>query len=179
MSNINLTVRPGQPAADWASQNPVLQQFEIGFESDTGYSKVNLSPTATAWNSLGYFNKPPIVIKTTRVQTNVGTKQALLSAVPAGKKRIVIMQAFRNVSQSLAAYNDDTTCGFNADANDGGDWLMNPAIVNLTDATKCDVSTGSGIRVVGTAGDVWGFKSLDTSINATVDIDVHYYDLDA
>lgn len=52
MSN-NLTFKQ-DPAADWTSRNPVLAQFEIGYESDTG--KAKLGDGVTAWNSLGYWN---------------------------------------------------------------------------------------------------------------------------
>ena len=35
------------PAADWTSRNPVLGQFEIGIESDTGKAKIG--DGVTAW----------------------------------------------------------------------------------------------------------------------------------
>lgn len=43
------------PAADWTAQNPTLEQFEFGYESDTGYMK--LGPGA--WNDLGYVSPTP------------------------------------------------------------------------------------------------------------------------
>ncbi len=42
------------PAADWTSRNPVLGQFEIGIESDTGKAKIG--DGVTAWTGLSYFN---------------------------------------------------------------------------------------------------------------------------
>jgi hypothetical protein len=41
-------------AANWTSVNPVLNQGEIGAETDTG--KAKLGDGVTAWNSLGYWN---------------------------------------------------------------------------------------------------------------------------
>lgn len=66
MSN-NLTFKQ-DPAADWTSRNPVLAQFEIGYESDTG--KAKLGDGVTAWNSLGYWNP---------AQGNVKVYRALLT----------------------------------------------------------------------------------------------------
>lgn len=41
-------------AANWASADPVLNQGELGLETDTGHGK--LGDGATAWNSLGYWS---------------------------------------------------------------------------------------------------------------------------
>lgn len=53
------------PAADWTSRNPVLGQFEIGIESDTG--KAKLGDGVTAWNSLSYFNPSGVEASTVKV----------------------------------------------------------------------------------------------------------------
>lgn len=42
------------PSADWTSRNPVLAQFEIGIESDTGKAKIG--DGRTSWTGLGYFD---------------------------------------------------------------------------------------------------------------------------
>lgn len=44
-----------QPAALWAEQNPVLEQFEIGLESDSGAVKVG--DGIRAWNDLPHFTR--------------------------------------------------------------------------------------------------------------------------
>lgn len=66
MSN-QLTIRQ-DPAADWTSRNPVLAQYEVGYESNTG--KAKLGDGVTAWNSLGYWNP---------AQGNVKAYRALLT----------------------------------------------------------------------------------------------------
>lgn len=40
-------------AANWTSNNPVLLNGEIGYETDTG--KIKFGDGTTAWNSLSYF----------------------------------------------------------------------------------------------------------------------------
>jgi hypothetical protein len=125
---------------------------------------------------------PLVRITTTRVQTNVGTKQALLAAVPTGKVRIVTRVVWRNASINLSGWVGDIGLGFSGGAEDW--WLSSDGaiIVGLTSSAKAsshspEVSPFS----VGLATEVFGmiFNQPDPEIAATLDIDVHYYDVDA
>lgn len=122
-------------------------------------------------------------IATTTVQTNVGTKQALLAAVPVGKKRNVVMAVPRNPSSTLAALGGegDITLGFNSSADN---WFLD------SDGTGFAALNGTGLGIqlippgkaasyhIGTEGEVFGIVFGFTDITATLDIDVHYYDVD-
>ena len=56
------------PAAAWADQNPVLAQFEMGVESDSGAVKVG--DGVTAWNDLPHFTRNGMkVYRATLTQT--------------------------------------------------------------------------------------------------------------
>ena len=113
---------------------------------------------------------------TTTVHTNIGTKQALLSAVPTGKVRVVTMVVERNVSadQTLATPGS-LTLGFSAGADN---WLDDGDVNSLTSTSKTNgliLQTG---RNVGLAGEIFGVI-IGSDITATLDIDTFYYDIDA
>lgn len=44
-------------AADWTTNNPVLIEGEIGWETDTGWHKIG--DGSTAWTALAYYHGPP------------------------------------------------------------------------------------------------------------------------
>lgn len=44
-------------AANWTATNPVIEDGEIGWESDTGWHKIG--DGSTAWNDLGYYHGEP------------------------------------------------------------------------------------------------------------------------
>lgn len=46
-------------AANWTSNDPVLLESEIGFETDTGWHKIG--DGATAWTALPYYHGEPWV----------------------------------------------------------------------------------------------------------------------
>jgi hypothetical protein len=184
MSNINLTIRPGMPAADWTSQNPELLQFEMGVESDTLKCKVNWAPTPVHWNSLSYHpggfltntSGDALLAGGVTVDCTVGTKQALYT-VPAGKKCIITKAILRTVSASLAGITDDLLYGFDAGAADTGSFA-GTAMQGLTSATKflrSNTDTALQVSPVGNAGDVLGCRFNDASITATATIDVFGY----
>lgn len=120
---------------------------------------------------------------TTTVATNVGTKQALLGAVPTGKKRKVTQLVLHNASANLGTYADVLQLGFDAGANNWGN-VTSGQISTLSTASQFCLTPAGGIYFdgapnAGAAGDVFGVISNDTSITATLDIDVFYYDIDA
>lgn len=182
LTEFPLTTAAQMTAADWTAKNPVLEQFQMGVESDTGKAKVCMGPR-TAWNSLDYWNPGGVQNKTTTVQTNVGTKQALLAAVPTGKVRIVTMMMWRNASENLATMDPAPLIGWDATPTN---WIDSDCFPSATieDSGRGQITgpglTGdAGIVRYGVAGEVFGIKFPDTSITATLDIDVHYYDVDA
>lgn len=124
-------------------------------------------------------------IATTTVQTNVGTKQALLAAVPTGKVRIVTSVVARNASASLGTYDGNIITGFDAGCNNfatsaTGSVAALQDNTNQIYITPVDWSAPGPISGhTGIAGETFGCIFTDDSITATVDIDVHYYDVDA
>ena len=181
LTEFPLTTAAQMPEADWTAKNPELAQFQMGIESDTGKCKVNFGPP-TRWNSLEYWNPAGgVQIATTTVQTNVGTKQALLPAVPAGKKRNITVIFPRGGAGDYSEMTGALSFGFGASANDFsagidpstalGDGFVAP-VSNLTIA-------GTTSQFIGAAGDVFGCIFSAPSVAPDVDIDVHYYDVDA
>ena len=109
-----------------------------------------------------------------------------MSAVPVGKVRIVTRVVARNASASLAGFSgeDGFYFGFDAGATGSGNLTLSPsAVERLTSTARLIQSSGdiseSVVSVIGAAGEVFGISVAFTSITATVDIDVFYYDVDA
>jgi len=124
-------------------------------------------------------------VATTRVQTNTGTKQALISVVPTGKLRVILMVVLRNASTSLATMNDSIVFGGVAEDDFG---YLDPGASNLLTAaakvlsfTKASFYNDASAQLSTqyASGTVFGVTFYDTSISGTLDIDVHYYDADA
>ena len=167
-------------ASEWTAGNYTLLNNELGVESDT--QKQKLGDGTTTWTSLGY--NTPIYRAFTTVSTNVGTKQALLAAVPTGKVRIVTQVVARNASADLSLMADDLQFGFDASPSNWG-YAFPGGINLLTAANKSMSIVASALsgtinaQTDGAAGDVLGCMFLYTAITATVDIDVFYYDVDA
>jgi hypothetical protein len=66
-----------QPSVDWTAQNPILPQFTLGRESDTGKSK--LGDGRTAWADLSYENPSgagAVPVKATGAEVNTGSNDA-------------------------------------------------------------------------------------------------------
>jgi hypothetical protein len=42
-------------ATNWASENPVLLEGELGIELDSNRNRIKIGDGSTAWNSLPYF----------------------------------------------------------------------------------------------------------------------------
>lgn len=73
--NVTLLLR-NDPAATWASENPVLAKGEIGIENDT--KKFKFGDGVMAWNSLQYASSENVKIKTdnptgTDINYDIGT----------------------------------------------------------------------------------------------------------
>lgn len=117
---------------------------------------------------------------TATVATNVGTKQALLGAVPVGKVRVVTGVYLRNATADLSTYAGEILgLGFNAGASDYGEPTM-PGILTIPSVIYNLLNFGSGTNyTTGSAGEVFGCLFAVTSVTATLDIDVFYYDVDA
>ncbi|HMF55090.1 MAG TPA: hypothetical protein VK619_01910, partial [Pyrinomonadaceae bacterium] len=119
------------------------------------------------------------LLSTTTVNTNVGTKQALYT-VPVGKHCIVTKIVVRSVSASLGAMSDALSFGFDVDAGDFNAPLNSTALSTLTDNTLAltlhnDAEITLSPVKIGSAGNVFGCFFNDTSITATVVIDVFGY----
>lgn len=179
--------RPRSSTISGASRGASATETEyMELVDDSGNVIASFSQDTSGNVGLEVDSSPLMRIATTRVNTNVGTKQALLAAVPTGKVRIVTQVVARNASASLGAVSDGVNLGFNALSSDVG-FIRTSSLAGLTTAagvTICPV----GVDVInqeyspftsGAAGDVFGCIFADDSITATLDIDVHYYDVDA
>jgi hypothetical protein len=124
-----------------------------------------------------------VLLSSTTVSTNVGPKQALYT-VPASKKCIVTQIIARKASASLAAMGDALLFGFDVGAADYGNPFVGPTLAQLTDSSLAIGTTmlspsGAGPITIGNAGDVFGCVFNDTSITATLLVDVFGYLTDA
>lgn len=183
-----------QPTAVWEANNPTLQANELGVcsdlrdgvETDSLLSK--LGNGVDSWNTLPNFNPSGSTrIVSTTVATDVGTKQALLSAVPTGFQRIVTRVVVRNASADLTAFagEDGFYFGYNAGATGSNNLtfsandvalLTTPALL-IQNSGETEEGASLFSSVIGEAGEIFGISIGYTSIDATVDIDVHYYDV--
>lgn len=131
-----LTVRAVMPAADWASQNPPINQFEACVESDTGDVKVNWSSVPTAFNSLGYLNPSG----PSSIPYDLACQFIGVPASSAVGLRFVAVRAF-----TLKASGQKGTAGTAATAQ--ADFIV--AVNGTTKATLRFAASGSTITVVG------------------------------
>lgn len=122
------------------------------------------------------------VLSTATVATDVGTKQALYT-VPAGKVCIVTNVVVRNPSASLASYDtgESLTFGFDNTASDYNNNIIGTVVALLQSPldyypSPCGILSPA---VAGIEGDVFGCRFDYTAIEATVDIDVIGYLVDA
>ncbi len=78
--SFSMNVLRGMTAAEWTSDNPLLLQFDLGVESDTG--KAKLGDGVTRWASLDYFNPGgsssggPLVYRATLTQSGTDAPEA-------------------------------------------------------------------------------------------------------
>jgi hypothetical protein len=122
MSN-NLTIREPHTATDWTNLNPVLEQFEMGFEIDpaTGaYTKAKIGDGVTAWNDLSYFSPTGDGVQTVYVASRTLTN-AEIKALPTTGIELVPAQGVNTlcVPVSYKVYLDNSAGGYTncADAN--------------------------------------------------------------
>ena len=172
-----------QSAANWTAQNPTLAKYHIGSETDTG--KAKLGDGVTAWNGLGYWSPGgagapgggALTLATVTADATVGTKQNLLSAVPANTQRVIVNVIARNASTDLSGITGGAglSCGFDAGAGD-----FSFALDGLTGATSTSRATAGSLAgsLAGAAGEIFGC-TVDPVIAgpATFDVDVLYYDV--
>lgn len=164
-----------QTAAEWARDNQFIPVGWEAVESDT--SRRKLGNGNTRYNDLPYLSNGIQLLSTTTVHTNVGTKQALYT-VPAGKSCVVAGYVMRSASSSLIAYDsgETLTLGFDAGASDLGNTVMGTIINSFTSPSKMFFSpSNQAVGEMGAAADVLGAAFSDTSIDATVVIDVFGY----
>lgn len=58
-------------AANWTSENPILAQGEMGYETDTG--KLKFGDGSTAWSSLSYYSAGTAFLSDTNPVITAGT----------------------------------------------------------------------------------------------------------
>jgi hypothetical protein len=82
------------PAADWTTQNPTLEQFEIGQEFDNGvYGKSKLGDGLTAWNDLDYWSPSGGGGVQTVYTSTVTLTHAQIKALPTTAIQLVAPEA--------------------------------------------------------------------------------------
>lgn len=179
----------------YMSASTTLVRDTILASSNSG-SAVNFSSgtkTIRCTGAAKFFESQALrILSTTTVDSNTGTKQTLFT-VPTGKVCLVFGVVLRNASADFSGYyqlEELVTFGFNAGATDvfagtGSDTNMQ----QLTGSTKAifrsfHTSTGGAGSTateltVGAAADTFGVIFGDTTITATLKIDVFGYLYDA
>lgn len=174
--------RPRSSTISGASRGASATETEyMELVDDAGSVIASFSQDTVGNVELEVDSSPLMRMTTTRVATNVGTKQALLPAVPTGKVRIVTQVVARNASADLSASSDSMLFGFNAGCDNWGQRALTGLVSDsLISSTLGNGDAGiGGTSSKGTAGSIFGAIAQDTAITATLDIDVHYYDVDA
>jgi hypothetical protein len=146
--------------------------------TSNGTDWVSETPASATVTAASIQDFADTLLSTTTVDTNVGTKQPLYTC-PALKHCVITKVILRNASASLATMGDAMFFGFNAGVSDFGSIGAQP-LTGITDATVAlgfsQISNGSNVVwKIGTAADVFGCAFNDTSITATVVIDVFGY----
>jgi hypothetical protein len=148
-----------------------LSGSNTGDQDLSGYaltSAVNSALAAKLSNQTGI-----ALLSSTTVNTNVDTKQSLF-IVPAGKKCIVFAIVLRNASASLAAIGDEAVVGFDEFASDVTN-ISSGTLASLTGSNQAIARSITGLIPLGGASNALGIVFLDTSVIATVTVDIFGY----
>lgn len=170
------------PTINWQSENPVLKQGQVGY--DTTLKIFKFGDGKTPWNSLtDYYEKAgsaPSLLSTTVVQSEITTKQNLY-AIPAGKKCVVTLIVLRDGTPTLDTFSGQLSLGYDADALD---YIAYPVqITQLMNAAKFLAVTAAGsseqsqtISTVGAGGQIFGCAMGNgTEMPGTLKIEVFGY----
>jgi hypothetical protein len=150
------------------------RQFTI--QLNDGNRTLDLGGNVTFTGNFNDKQNVDALLSSTQVNTNIGTKQNLYT-VPATKKCIITKVIVRSASANLSTMGDSLLFGFT-----GSDYgsINNVSLSNLTGATLAIALTTANDTAnipftIGNAADVFGCVFNDTSITATVQIDVFGY----
>jgi hypothetical protein len=133
-----------------------------GILGDSKFADNGTSPT---YNSLPM----EVMLSTTTVDLTVGTKQTLYT-VPAAKHLIVTKIIVRSASADVSLYDGSLNFVIGVGESDVGS-----VVPTLTDSTHYIFGIIANVPPIGAAGDVLGVFSGDTSITATVIVEVFGY----
>jgi hypothetical protein len=166
-------------AAELAHDNPLLDEDQYGYETDTFITKRGNG--RDRYRNLPISILPPGgvlgMLSSTVVATNVLTKQALYT-VQTGYKCVIDHIVSRGAQANISTLNNLVGVGFNAACNDWGvlaiDGLIGPTLVQITPTIDFS-APASATFIIGNAGDVFGFKTSDVHIVTTFTIDVFGY----
>jgi hypothetical protein len=167
-----------------AFANGELAAGEMGLDTTGGvwyFSTNSTTVVALTVANLGGLSNTTAeaLLSSTTVNTNVGTKQSLYT-VPTGKKAVVTKIIARSSSADLTGMLGSLTFGFDGSALDFGAVFGGNHLALLLDATTAillsnDVNLIGLAGVIGNASNVFGCIFNDTSITATLKIDVFGY----
>jgi len=122
---------------------------------------------------------PINLLSTATVNTNVGTKQTLYT-VPVGYECYITQLIIKKASASLAAYNGAVSFGFDAGSTGWAGMPTNQIAIldSISQIPVFSIDWSAPMpnqSITGVGNDTFGVKFGDTSIIATVQIDVLGY----
>lgn len=152
-------IRPrGDTAANWTSANPVLQDREIGLETDTRRYKIG--DGTTAWNSLSYnqIGDRYYTLSSTTETIGNGAKTFTVSAglayTPQQAVQIVATAAPANHMHGTVTSYSGTTLVVQVDKNTGAgsfsSWTINVGGVTGAALSSISIVAGNGLSGGGT-----------------------------
>ncbi len=158
-------------AANWATQNPVLSQGELGAETDT--SKIKMGDASSTWNQLGYLIDTGSYATSTQLQTAVSD---LVDSAPGALDTLNELAAAlgddanfsTTVTNAIATKATTSTLSAVATSGDYTDLSNRPTIP--TALTDVGVTDGSNGQVLSTDG-----SGTFTFVDSYDDADVSSY----
>jgi hypothetical protein len=158
-------------AANWATQNPVLSQGELGAETDT--SKIKMGDASSTWNQLGYLIDTGSYATSSQLQTAVSD---LVDSAPGALDTLNELAAAlgddpdfaTTVTNAIATKATTSTLSAVATSGDYTDLSNRPTIP--TALTDVGVTDGSNGQVLSTDG-----SGTFTFVDSYDDADVSSY----
>lgn len=151
---MNITIKQ-DPSADWTSRNPVLDQFCLGYETDTG--KAKMGDGVTAWNSLGYFAP--------------GGATGGVAVSGGGANRVLYEDGSQNLAASSSLLFNGTGIELGASAAFGG--MLNVKCANSTKGLIIDAQN-SNVTDLLLVRDASSNNMFRLSSSGTIDMGLNY-----
>lgn len=163
-------------AANWATQNPVLSQGELGAETDT--SKIKMGDASSTWNQLGYLIDTGNYATSTQLQTAVND---LVDSAPGALDTLNELAAAlgddpnfaTTVTNAIATKATTSTLSAVATSGDYSDLSNKPALAAVaTSGAYADVSGTPTLATVATSGSYVDLSNKPSIPSALTDVGI-------